>query len=116
MPRGPLKRIIRTCISEDYYRPLYSFIASGLILISFYLWVPINVVVWEVKLQTFRNAIYGKIKQLCYGNSDQTYFSNNVHTGADILCWIGLSVAMLALDPFSLLGIGDPLYQLLGWY
>ena len=36
--------------------------------------------------------------------------------GISALCWFGLSVSLLSLDPLGLLGIRDPLYLLLGWY
>lgn len=35
--------------------------------------------------------------------------------GINALCWFGVSVSLLWLDPLGLLGIRDPLYQLLGW-
>ena len=60
MPRGPVKRIIRRCVPEDYYRPLYSFVSAAYILCTFYFWVPISSVVWDIHMPTVRNAIYGK--------------------------------------------------------
>ena len=55
-----MKKVIQLCISEDYYRPLYTFVSAAYILVTFYLWVPIPTVVWDIQMQVLRNAIYGK--------------------------------------------------------
>ena len=60
MPRGPVKRIIRCCVQEDYYRPLYSLVSAAYILCTFYFWVPIPTVLWDIHTPTVRNTIYGK--------------------------------------------------------
>ena len=36
--------------------------------------------------------------------------------GISAVCWFAVSISLLWLDPLGLLGIRDPLYQLLGWY
>ena len=60
MPRGYLRKVIRYCLSDDYYLPLYTFVASLILLVTFYLWLPIPSVVWNVQQQAIRNVIYGK--------------------------------------------------------
>lgn len=60
MPRGPMKRIIRCCVPEDYYRPLYSLVSAAYILCIFYFWVPIPSVVWDIHSSSVQNVIYGK--------------------------------------------------------
>ena len=71
-----MKRMIRYCVSEDYYRPLYSFVAAAYILATFYFWVPIPLVVWDVRLPAIRSIIYGKLGEQ---TSDKSMF--NLGTG-----------------------------------
>lgn len=58
MPRGPLKKLIQLCITEDYYRPLYTFVSSLQILLIYYFWIPIPVAVWDLQIIILRMAIY----------------------------------------------------------
>ena len=86
-----MKRMIRYCMSEDYYRPLYSFVAAAYILATFYFWVPIPLVVWDVRLPAIRSIIYGKLGEQ---TSDKSVF-NPWHrrcTQFACLCGICLSV------------------------
>ena len=59
MPRGIVKKLFSTVISEKYYRPFYA-IMSCYLLFVFYLWIPLPVIVWDVKHELLRNAIFGK--------------------------------------------------------
>ena len=55
-----MKRVIRCCVPEDYYRPLYSFVSATYLLCIFYFWVPIPSIVWDIHMPTVRNGVYGK--------------------------------------------------------
>ena len=54
-------KLFSTVISKKYYRPFYVIIVSSYLLFVFYLWIPLPVIVWDVKHELLRNAIFGKL-------------------------------------------------------